>query len=137
MAHGDVKHDYHLVNPSPWPFVASVGALIAAIGGVVLMRGIADEGILAKGQWYLFGAGGVILIFTCIGWWGDVIKESRQGDHTRFAAPALVAQHAPDDHAEAGRHGHRDKSDCNEGCIHTVPTALVPGFSDPRSPIST
>ena len=30
MAHGDVKHDYHLVNPSPWPFIASVGALIAA-----------------------------------------------------------------------------------------------------------
>ena len=37
MAHGDVKHDYHLVNPSPWPFVASVGALITAIGAVVLM----------------------------------------------------------------------------------------------------
>jgi len=82
MAHGDVKHDYHLVNPSPWPFVASVGALIAAIGAVVLMRGIAPEGILAKGQWYLFGIGMVTLVFTCIGWWGDVIKESRQGDHT-------------------------------------------------------
>ena len=82
MAHGDVKHDYHLVNPSPWPFVASVGALIAAVGAVVLMRGIAAEGVLAKGQWYLFGAGAIILIFTCIGWWGDVIKESRQGDHT-------------------------------------------------------
>ena len=82
MAHGDVKHDYHLVNPSPWPFVASIGALLAAVGAVVLMRGIAAEGILSKGQWYLFGLGGVILIFTCIGWWGDVIKESRQGDHT-------------------------------------------------------
>jgi cytochrome c oxidase subunit 3 len=82
MAHGDVKHDYHLVNPSPWPFVASVGALIAAIGAVALMRGLAETGILAKGQWYLFGLGMVILIFTCVGWWGDVIKESRQGDHT-------------------------------------------------------
>ena len=57
MAHGDVKHDYHLVNPSPWPFVASVGALIAAVGAVVLMQGLAAEGMLAKGQWYLFGAG--------------------------------------------------------------------------------
>jgi len=82
MAHGDVKHDYHLVNPSPWPFVASVGALVAAIGAVVLMRGLAAEGMLAKGQWYLFGAGMITIIFTCVGWWGDVIKESRQGDHT-------------------------------------------------------
>ena len=82
MAHGDVKHDYHLVNPSPWPFVASVGALVAAIGAVVLMRGLAEEGMLAKGQWYLFGAGMITIIFTCVGWWGDVIKESRQGDHT-------------------------------------------------------
>ncbi len=82
MAHGDVKHDYHLVNPSPWPFVASVGALIAAVGAVVLMKGLAAEGMLAKGQWYLFGAGMIILVFTCVGWWGDVIKESRQGDHT-------------------------------------------------------
>jgi len=24
----------------------------------------------------------VILVVTCIGWWGDVIKESRAGDHT-------------------------------------------------------
>ena len=42
MAHGDVKHDYHLVNPSPWPFVGSVGALVGAVGAVVLMRGIAE-----------------------------------------------------------------------------------------------
>ena len=85
MAHGDVKHDYHLVNPSPWPFVASVGAFIAAVGGVVLMRGLtAEEGnfFLSKGQWTLFAVGMGILILTCIGWWGDVIKEGKQGDHT-------------------------------------------------------
>ncbi|HRK63942.1 MAG TPA: cytochrome c oxidase subunit 3 [Terricaulis sp.] len=84
MAHGEVKHDYHLVNPSPWPFVASVGAFIAAVGGVVLMKGLtAEEGnfFLSKGQWTLFAAGMGILILTCIGWWGDVIKESRAGDH--------------------------------------------------------
>ena len=85
MAHGEVKHDYHLVNPSPWPFVASVGAFIAAVGGVVLMRGLtAEEGnfFLSKGSWTLFAVGMGILILTCIGWWGDVIKESRAGDHT-------------------------------------------------------
>jgi len=85
MAHGEVKHDYHLVNPSPWPFVASIGAFIAAVGAVVLMRGLtAEEGsfFFSKGQWTLFAVGMGILVITCIGWWGDVIKESRQGDHT-------------------------------------------------------
>jgi cytochrome c oxidase subunit 3 len=85
MAHGDVKHDYHLVNPSPWPFVGAVGALVAAIGAVVMMRGLtAAEGdfFLSKGQPWLFAIGGLILALTCIGWWSDVIKESRQGDHT-------------------------------------------------------
>jgi len=86
MAHGEVKHDYHLVNPSPWPFVGSLGALVTAVGGVVLMRGIsenADDFFFGKGQWALFLLGVGILVVTAIGWWGDVIKESRQGDHTR------------------------------------------------------
>jgi cytochrome c oxidase subunit III len=82
MAHGDVKHDYHLVNPSPWPVVGSIGALFLAVGAVVLMRGVGEGFILGKGQWTLFAIGAVILTFTCIGWWGDVIKESRAGDHT-------------------------------------------------------
>ncbi len=85
MAHGDVKHDYHLVNPSPWPFAASVGAFVLAVGAVVLMRGLTtEEGdfLFSKGQWPLMVLGSIIITFTCIGWWGDVIKESRQGDHT-------------------------------------------------------
>ena len=85
MAHGEVKHDYHLVNPSPWPVVGSVGALFATVGAVILMHGIPheeDNFFLGKGHWPLFIIGAVILIFTCIGWWLDVIKESRAGDHT-------------------------------------------------------
>ncbi len=85
MAHGEVKHDYHLVNPSPWPFTASVGALIMAIGAVVLMRGLSPneaDFFFGKGHWTLFLLGVAILAVTCIGWWGDVIKESRAGDHT-------------------------------------------------------
>ncbi len=82
MAHGDVKHDYHLVNPSPWPLLGSIGALFLAVGGVVLMRGVGEGFFLAKGQWTLFLIGAAIMTITCIGWWGDVIKESRAGDHT-------------------------------------------------------
>ncbi len=84
MAHGNVKHDYHLVNPSPWPLTGSIAALFLAFGAVVLMRGIGDEAsfIFGKGQWTLFAIGAVLMTFTCVGWWSDVIKESRAGDHT-------------------------------------------------------
>ncbi len=86
MAHGhDVKHDYHLVDPSPWPFIGSLGALVLALGAVVLMKGLSPDAsnfLLGRGQWPLFAIGAVIIAFTCVGWWGDVIKESRQGDHT-------------------------------------------------------
>ncbi|MBN9282659.1 MAG: cytochrome c oxidase subunit 3, partial [Hyphomicrobium denitrificans] len=48
MADTHVKHhDYHLVNPSPWPLLASVAALITAIGGIAWMRTHVDgEGVL-------------------------------------------------------------------------------------------
>ena len=35
-AHAKPQHDYHLVDPSPWPFLGSIGALVMAIGGVCL-----------------------------------------------------------------------------------------------------
>lgn len=88
-AHAAPHHDYHLVNPSPWPLVASVAATIMLIGAVVWMKGLAsaDAGpvaaaLLAKGDKALFFAGlvGVLLSAGC--WWADVVKESRQGDHT-------------------------------------------------------
>ena len=31
-------HDYHLVNPSPWPVVGSVFAFIMAVGLIIWMR---------------------------------------------------------------------------------------------------
>lgn len=89
MAHSsDVKHDYHLVDPSPWPFTASLSLFVLAVGAVVFMKGLAPESaagiggvLLAPGRPWLLGAGFAGLILTCIAWWGDVIKESRKGDH--------------------------------------------------------
>ena len=31
-------HDYHLVNPSPWPVVGSTAAFITAVGLIIWMR---------------------------------------------------------------------------------------------------
>ncbi|MEL6568128.1 MAG: cytochrome c oxidase subunit 3 [Pseudomonadota bacterium] len=79
MAHGEVNHDYHLVNPSPWPLVGSVGVLTLAIGAVIYMKGI--FGLEAGTLWPML-VGFAIIIYTMIGWWMDVVKESRGGDHT-------------------------------------------------------
>ncbi len=83
-SHGDVKHSYHLVNPSPWPLVASLSLFVLAIGAVVAMKGLteADTGLLSKGNPILLGLGFAGIIGTMIGWWGDVVKEGRQGHHT-------------------------------------------------------
>jgi cytochrome c oxidase subunit 3 len=87
MAGHAVKHDYHLVDPSPWPFVGSIGAFLLAVGAVGYMKGLvpADSPLsmfLAQGEWGGLMIGFGIVIYTMVGWWADVIKESRAGDHT-------------------------------------------------------
>jgi hypothetical protein len=32
------KHPFHLVDPSPWPLLGSLGALASTIGGVMYMH---------------------------------------------------------------------------------------------------
>ncbi len=68
------KHDYHLVNPSPWPFVGSVSAFIMAVGVVFWLHEEIGP--------YLAVAGLLGILFTMFGWWRDVVSESRGGDHT-------------------------------------------------------
>ncbi|MFT3989382.1 cytochrome c oxidase subunit 3 [Aestuariivirga sp.] len=69
----DKHHDYHLVNPSPWPFTGSMSALITAIGAVSWMHGF-NPAVMIVG---LLG-----VIYTMFMWWRDVIKEAHAGDHT-------------------------------------------------------
>ena len=79
MAHGAVRHDYHLLNPSPWPLIGSIGGLVLAIGFVVWKKGLFG---LDAGTWWPLALGGAIVAYTMLGWWRDVIKESRKGEHT-------------------------------------------------------
>ena len=79
----DVKHDYHLVDPSPWPIVGSVFAFTMLMGAVFWMnKDYAAFGFLAGSPWIsLIGLAGVL--YTMAGWWRDVIKESVVlGNHT-------------------------------------------------------
>ncbi len=40
------QHDYHIIDPSPWPFLASVGAFIMALGGVSYMRYLSGQPLI-------------------------------------------------------------------------------------------
>jgi cytochrome c oxidase subunit 3 len=86
MAHGAVKHDYHLVNPSPWPLVGSIAAAVMAVGGVIWMKGLFG---LPQGTWWVLAAGFAGVIYTMVGWWADVIKEGNAGDHTPVVSIGL------------------------------------------------
>src|ERR1700754_993343 len=78
MADAHVKqHDYHLVNPSPWPIIGSVAAFIMAVGGIAWMHS------MFPGAPIVFGVGVIGVLYTMMGWWGDVIKEAEHGDHSR------------------------------------------------------
>ena len=79
MAQAGVKHDYHLVNPSPWPLIGSIAAAVLAFGAVTFMKGLFG---LPKGTWWLAALGFAGVIYTMIGWWIDVVKEANDGDHT-------------------------------------------------------
>jgi cytochrome c oxidase subunit 3 len=85
MAEG-VKHDYHLVNPSPWPLVGSISATVMALGGVTWMKGM--FGLPQHTAW-LFFAGLAGVLFTMIVWWRDVVLEANKGDHTPVVSIGL------------------------------------------------
>jgi cytochrome c oxidase subunit 3 len=78
-SHEGVHHDYHLVNPSPWPLVGSFFAMVFTAGMVAGLKGIFG---VPKGNWILCAAGLVGILFTMFAWWAEVVKESRGGDHT-------------------------------------------------------
>jgi cytochrome c oxidase subunit 3 len=74
-------HDYHLVDPSPWPVVASVFAFVMAFGAIIWMRSGAGGvfGITGPAP-FIVGALGITT--TAYFWWRDVIREAHKGDHT-------------------------------------------------------
>jgi len=67
-------HDYHLVNPSPWPLVGAISAFILAVGAIHFMHGSPPM---------VMGIGFGLVLLTMFLWWRDVIREAEKfGDHT-------------------------------------------------------
>ncbi|NNU17588.1 cytochrome c oxidase subunit 3 [Parvularcula sp. ZS-1/3] len=80
----DVKHDYHLVNPSPWPLVTSIAAMLMMLGAVGWGHTTAEgeAGLFfISGPW-LFILGLASTLFCMAGWWRDVVRESLTGENT-------------------------------------------------------
>jgi cytochrome c oxidase subunit 3 len=74
MAEAHAKHhDYHLVDPSPWPFIGAISAFVLAVGAITAMHGA---------SWWWIAPGVLGVLYTMFGWWVDVIREAHRGDHT-------------------------------------------------------
>jgi cytochrome c oxidase subunit III len=77
-AHAKLRHDYHLVDPSPWPAIGSLSAFIMAVGAIAWMHK------MFPGASLVFGAGAIGVLYTMLSWWRDVVREAEhQGYHTR------------------------------------------------------
>ncbi len=88
-AHGK-NHDYHIIDPSPWPFMGSMGALLMAIGGVAWMQQMKGGSLPLFGMnlatpW-IFAIGLAVVLYTMFAWWSDTIKEAHEGHHTKVVS---------------------------------------------------
>jgi cytochrome c oxidase subunit 3 len=77
------KHSFHLVDPSPWPFIMGFSCLIFTCGTVLYMHGYNIGSSLLQ-----FGFSMILLIMYC--WWRDIIRESTiEGQHTSSVLSGL------------------------------------------------
>ncbi|MBM3569428.1 MAG: cytochrome c oxidase subunit 3 [Alphaproteobacteria bacterium] len=74
QTHGARPHDYHLVDPSPWPIIGAIGAGALTFGMVMWMHG---------GTAWIAVIGTLIVLYTMFAWFRDVVAEGEhQGHHT-------------------------------------------------------
>lgn len=71
-------HKFHLVDPSPWPLIASIGAFLLTSGLVVYMHKVLDG-------FGLFSHGLFLILFVMYVWWRDVIREATYEEHHTYA----------------------------------------------------
>jgi hypothetical protein len=65
---------YYLPEPSYWPIVGSLALMCGALGGTLMIHGMAGGG-------WLLTAGAAALATMLVGWFGRVIHESESGLH--------------------------------------------------------
>ena len=76
-----IYHPYHLVDPSPWPYVMGCGVLLTTLGAVVYFH---------YSQLILLFFGIFTVVSCLIMWIKDVVRESTfQGFHTKITVKGL------------------------------------------------
>ena len=76
-------HSYHLVDPSPWPLAAALGAFMLTLGTVLYMHRYI-------GGWSLASTGFLTIIYCMFTWWRDIIREATFEDtHTQVVQKGL------------------------------------------------
>ncbi|MDX1422071.1 MAG: cytochrome c oxidase subunit 3 [Kiloniellales bacterium] len=68
------NHPYHMVKPSPWPVLGSIGAGTLALGAVLFMHDVTS---------IVMYIGLALVLLTMFFWWRDVVIEATfEGHHT-------------------------------------------------------
>ncbi len=97
MANKKANHDYHLVDPSPWPLLGAFAGFILAFGFICMLHPdifaikIASDNKLFSTIYNIIvlTPGMVLVLYTFYYWWRDVIKEGKQGFHTAVVEKGL------------------------------------------------
>jgi cytochrome c oxidase subunit 3 len=77
------KHPFHLVDPSPWPFVTAFSTFLMLTGLTGYMH------FYSKGGFFLV-LGNFLVIASATIWWRDVIREATfEGHHTKAVQEGL------------------------------------------------
>ena len=84
------SHDYHLVDPSPWPILGTIAGTMGFAGLLLFMHPSIlgedlEEILTAIGPW-LFAPGVGLLFVTVWCWWRDVIQEA---EHDGYHKPIV------------------------------------------------
>jgi cytochrome c oxidase subunit 3 len=72
MSSDTQNHPFHMVEPSPWPLIGSIAALVLAPGAIIYMH---------DGTPIVMLIGFAILFYTFFGWWRQVVRESTAGKY--------------------------------------------------------
>ena len=79
------RHPYHLVDPSPWPLFAAIGALSMTFGGVMWFHSYSGGGFfLVSGMLFVF--------FCCYTWWRDIVREATFESRHTGMVPLVMRQ---------------------------------------------
>ena len=79
----NIKHNFHLVDPSPWPLITASAAFSMLVGAVLYMHSYTLGNLLLP-------LGLIFVLLSMSIWWRDVIREATfEQRHTKVVQQGL------------------------------------------------